>query len=208
MSLGEKLALVGSIGAEKSQFHGDGLSTQIEGNAAVGGVGLNFAQGAWELSGAIDGAYGWYRSTRSVTVGDETGSAIARPRQWQVGAHLRAGYSIPFSSILYTKPFVEAHAIHVDNGSFAEEGTSPFRLAVDGRSDTTVLGAVGMEFGAHIPVSAGADFHPYVSAAAEFDQDTLWTTTARFADQPTLQSFDVRTAGPGHLWDDSPSGRI
>ncbi len=68
-----------------------------------------------------------------------------------------------------------------------------------GRSDTTVLGAVGMEFGAHIQISGGADFHPYVSAAAEFDQDTLWTTTARFADQPTLQSFDVRTAGPGTL---------
>ncbi len=68
---------------------------------------------------------------------------------------------------------------------------------MDRRSDTTVLGAVGMEFGAHIPVLGRADFHPFVSAAAEFDQDAKWTTTAHFADQPTLQSFDVRTAGPG-----------
>ncbi len=125
VSLGEHLALVGSIGSEKSQFHGDDLNVRIKGDAAVGGVGLHYVTGHWELSGAVDAAYGWYRSTRLVTVGDDTGTANAKPRQWQVGAHMRAAYSIPFNNTLYAKPFADAHVIRVANNSFAEDGTSP-----------------------------------------------------------------------------------
>ncbi len=127
VSLSERTALVASIGSEKSQFHGDDLNVRVKGDAAVAGVGLNYVYGPWEFSGAIDGAYGWYRSTRLVTVGDDTGTADAKPRQWQVGGHLRAAYSIPFNGGLYAKPFADAHVIRIANNSFTEEGTSPFR---------------------------------------------------------------------------------
>jgi outer membrane autotransporter protein len=191
--------LVGSIGSEKSQFQGDNQSGQVAGSTAVGGIGLNYAYGPWELSGALDTAYGWYRSTRIVTVGDESGTADANPRQWQMGLHLHSGYSFALSNTLYAKPFVDGHAIRVTDDAFTEEGTSPFRLAVDGRTDTTWLGETGVEFGAHLPLNSGAELHPYVSAAAEFNRDQAWMTTAHFADVASGPDFNLATAGPGTL---------
>jgi uncharacterized protein with beta-barrel porin domain len=46
---------------------------------------------------------------------------------------------------------------------------------------------------------SGAEFHPFISAAAEFGQDVQWTTTARFANQAGGPGFDVKTAGPGSV---------
>jgi outer membrane autotransporter protein len=97
------------------------------------------------------------------------------------------------------KPFVDGHAIFVSNDAFTESGTSPFNLAVEGRSETALLGGVGTEFGAHYRTSSGTVFHPFVSVAAEFDSAMDWTTTAHFADQPAGAPFSVRTAGPGTL---------
>jgi hypothetical protein len=61
-------------------------------------------------------------------------------------------------------------------------GPSPFRLAVDGRSDTAIPGGVRTEFGAHHRTSSGIEFHPFVSFEVEFDSALDWTTTAHFAE--------------------------
>ena len=199
VGLSDELALVGSLGSEQSQLHGDDGTSQIKGSAAILGVGLNYANGPLQLSGALDGAYGWYRSYRTVTVGDESQSADATPRQWQLGAHIRGAYEIPFAGRNYVKPFVEGHAIRVTNNSFTEDGSSPFRLTVDGRSDTALVGGTGVELGTYIPTWFGGELHPFISAAAQFGQDVQWTTTAHFVDQSVGQGFDVKTAGPGVL---------
>ena len=57
----------------------------------------------------------------------------------------------------------------------------------------------GVEFGAHLAMNSGAEFHPYVSAAAEFNRDQAWTTTAHFADVASGPDFNLATAGPGTL---------
>jgi hypothetical protein len=88
-------------------------------------VGLNYVNGPREFSGALDTAYGWYRSTRIVTIGDESGAADAKPRQWQMGLHLHGGYIFSPSNNLYAKPFVDGYAIRVTGNAFTEEGTSP-----------------------------------------------------------------------------------
>jgi hypothetical protein len=199
VSLSENLALVVAAGSENSTLQDDPRDSQITGSTAMGGAALNYANGPVELSGAVDGAYGWYRSARTITVANDSATANAEPRQWQIGAHLRAGYSIPMSSATYFKPFIDGHAIYVSNNAFTESGTSPFRLAVDGRSDTAILGGVGAEFGAHYRTPSGVVFHPFVSAAVEFDSALDWTTTAHFADQPAGAAFAIRTAGPGTL---------
>ena len=66
-----------------------------------------------------------------------------------MGLHLHSGYSFALTNTLYAKPFLDGHAIRITDDAFTEEGTSPFRLAVDGRTDTAWLGATGVEFGAH-----------------------------------------------------------
>ena len=199
VSLNDKLALVFALGSEDSTLRDDNRDSQITGSTAIGGAALNYANGAVELSGAVDGAYGDYRSTRTITVGDEEDAANAKPRQWQIGTHVRAAYSVPMGSVTYLKPFVDGHAILVSNDAFTENGSSPFRLSVNGRSDTALLGGVGTEFGANFVYASGLEFHPFVSAAVEFDNDLQWTTTAHFADQPAGAPFAVKTAGPGTL---------
>ena len=198
-SLNDHLALVASIGSEHSNFSDNDTGTQITGNAAVGAVGLNYARGPWEFSGAVDGSYGWYTSLRTVIVGESAGTANAKPQEWQIGGHVHAGYSIPFSQGLYIKPFVDGHVIRVDSESFSEEGTSPFLLQVDARGQTTWLGAAGLELGTHFALASGSVLHPFISAAVESDSDSQWTTTARFLGQSATQSFAVQTAGPGTL---------
>jgi uncharacterized protein with beta-barrel porin domain len=197
--LNDQLALVVALGSEDSTMRDDNRDSQITGNTAIGGAALNYANGPVELSGAVDGAYGDYRSTRTITVGNEEDTANAKPRQWQIGTHVRAAYSVPMGGVTYIKPFIDGHAIFVSNDAFTETGTSPFRLAVNGRSDTALLGGVGTEFGANFVYPSGLVFHPFVSAAIEFDNDLQWTTTAHFADQPAGAAFAVKTAGPGTL---------
>jgi hypothetical protein len=197
VGLSDRLALVGSLGYESSDFRGDDATSHIEGNAGLAGLGLNFVDGALELSGAIDGAYGWYRSYRTITVGPESQAANANPRQWQIGLHLRGGYEIPIGGSTYIKPFLDGHLIRVSNDSFTEDGNSPFRLTVDGRSDDAVQGGAGVEMGLHIPMRSGMEVHPFVSAAVEFGQKGQWTTSAHFASQSAAQGFSIRTAGPG-----------
>jgi hypothetical protein len=46
---------------------------------------------------------------------------------------------------------------------------------------------------------SGVEFHPYASAAAEFNRDQAWMTTAHFADATTGPGFSMATAGPGTL---------
>lgn len=194
VSLGENLALVMAAGSETSTLQDDSRDSQITGSSAVGGAALNYANGPVEFSGAVNGAYGSYRSTRTITVADDTATATAKPQQWQIGAHLRAAHSVPMiSGTYYVKPFIDGHAIFVSNDAFTENGTSPFNLAVAGRSDTALLGGVGTEFGAHFRNASGLVFHPFVSLEAEFDNALDWTTTAHFADQPAGAPFAVRT---------------
>jgi hypothetical protein len=197
--LNDELALVVALGFEDSTMRDDNRDSQITGDTVIGGAALNYANGPVELSAAIDGAYGDYRSTRTITVGNEEDTANAKPQQWQIGTHLRAAYSVPMGSVTYIKPFVDGHAIFVSNDAFTESGTSPFNLAVNGHSDTALLGGVGAEFGANLVYPSGVVFHPFVSAAIEFDNDLQWTTTAHFADQPAGAPFAVKTAGPGTL---------
>ena len=200
VSLNENLALVVAAGSENSTMQDDSRDSQITGSTAIGGASLNYANGPVQLSGAVDGAYGSYRSTRTITVANEAATAYSDPRQWQIGAHLRAAYSVPmFSDTYYVKPFMDGHAIYVSNSAFTESGASAFNLAVDGRSDTALLAGIGTEFGAHFRSSSGVVFHPFVSLEVEFDSALDWTTTAHFADQPAGAPFSVRTAGPGTL---------
>jgi outer membrane autotransporter protein len=199
VGLTDQLALVAAVGSEHSNFTGDDNTASITGSAAVGGIGLNYVNGPWQLSGTMDGAYGWYNSTRTVAVGQEIGVANAKPQQWQIGIHGDAGYELDLAGGLYLKPFVGAHGIRVSNEGFTEQGTSSFLLSVDGRSQTTWLADAGLELGTHLRILSTADFHPFISAAVETDRSSQWTTTARFADAAGAPTFDVRTAGPGTL---------
>jgi len=197
LQLSPDLALTGSIAYENSRLRDADGTARVTGDAVLGGVGLLYDAGRIELSGGLDAASGNYRSTRDVAVAGFDDQAKASPRQWQAGAHLRAAYNVPMGKDGFVRPYVEGHAIRVENRGFTEDGSSPFRLAVEGNADTALIGVVGVELGDSVHFSNGTTLRPFASAAAEFGNNRDWTTTAHFADQPQSDSFDVTTAGPG-----------
>ncbi|WP_199555045.1 autotransporter outer membrane beta-barrel domain-containing protein [Sandaracinobacteroides hominis] len=197
LPLSDTLALIGSLAYESSKFRDD--DARITGDAVVGGLGLLYTQERLELSAGIDLAYGWYKSRRTITLGGFDDDATARPEQSQMGAHVRAAYNLIDSGDAFVRPFVEGHAIHVSNKAFAEHSASPFRLAVDGQSDTAWIGVAGLELGTRVALSDRLALRPFASGAIELDQDRSWTTTARLAGQPQSDSFQQTTAGPGTL---------
>jgi hypothetical protein len=198
LPLADNVAITGSIAYESTQFRDTGRTARISGDSVVGGLGVLYTPGRLELSAGIDAAYGWYKSTRTITLGLSE-KVTARPEQAQIGGHLRAAWNLTPGGKTLVKPFLEGHAIHVSNKAFTETGTSPFRLAVEAEGDTALIGVAGIELGTLLPLSSTLTLRPYASAAIEFGSNRDWTTTARFADQPQSESFDLTTAGPGTL---------
>ena len=198
LPLSDNLALTGSIAYENTKFRDGRGSARIAGDSLVGGLGLLFTPARWELSAGIDAAYGWYKSQRTINLG-LTEQVNARPEQSQVGVHVRAAINVLDGDSIFLRPFVEGHAIHVSNKAFTEMGASPFRLAVEGQSDTAFISTAGLEMGTKLPISTTVTLRPFASAALEYGSPRSWTTTARFADQPQGDSFDLKTAGPETL---------
>ncbi|TPE63088.1 autotransporter outer membrane beta-barrel domain-containing protein [Sandaracinobacter neustonicus] len=197
LPLSDTLALTLSSAYENTKFR-DG-DARIKGGSIVAGIGLFYGAERLELSGAIDAAYGWYKSSRSIALGGISEQASAKPEQSQIGGHVRASYSLSAGSNGFVRPFVEGHAIRVSNKAFTETGPSPFRLAVEGQADTALIGVAGLEVGTKLPLSAKVMLRPFASAALEYGSPRSWTTTARFAEQPQGDSFDLTTAGPETL---------
>lgn len=198
LPVSDDLALTGSIAYENTKFRDGNGSARITGDSLVGGVGLLYTPAQWELSAGIDAAYGWYKSRRTITLG-LTEEANAKPEQSQVGGHVRAAINVLDGGKSFVRPFVEGHAIHVSNKAFTETGNSPFRLAVEGESNTAFIAVAGVEMGTKLPLSTKVTLRPFASAALEYGSPRDWTTTARFADQPQGDSFDLKTAGPETL---------
>ncbi len=198
LPVSDRLAVTGSLAYENSKFNDETGSARITGDSIVGGLGIFYTPARWQLSAGIDLAYGWYNSRRTITLGVSE-QADANPEQAQIGGHVRAAVNLVEGRSGFVRPFVEGHVILVSNKAFTETGISPFRLAVEGQSDTALIGAVGIEFGGIVALSPTVSLRPFATAAAAFGNPNDWTTTARFADQPQGNSFNVITAGPGTL---------
>ena len=70
---------------------------------------------------------------------------------------------------------------------------------MEAQADTALIGVAGVELGTKLPLSSKVTLRPFASAAIEYGSPRDWTTTARFADQPAGDSFDLTTAGPETL---------
>ncbi|WP_255702300.1 autotransporter outer membrane beta-barrel domain-containing protein [Roseomonas cutis] len=190
--------LGGSIAYESSDFRGDGGLAKVNGDSLLLGATLRHQDGPWQISGALDFGYGWYDSKRTVEVGTLTQQASASPRAWQVGAHARVAYQIPFEG-WYLQPRVDLHLNHVRSGSYTESGASPFNLTVDGQGETSVAATPAIEVGGRIRIAEGMVLRPYASAGLSLVSNGDWAATARFAGQPASRGFRATTPIPDTL---------
>lgn len=78
-----------SLGFEQNWLTGGGAS--VNGQAGLAGLTIKREAGPWTLTGAVDGGWGNYHSTRTIVVGTHAGAATASPDVADVGAHAKAG---------------------------------------------------------------------------------------------------------------------
>ncbi|APT59900.1 hypothetical protein RGI145_21615 [Roseomonas gilardii] len=190
--------LGGSIAYENSDFRGDGGLTKVSGNSLLLGATLRYQDGPWQVSGALDFGYGWYDSRRTVEIGSVVQQANASPRAWQVGAHTRIAYQIPFEG-WYLQPRLDLHLNHVRSGSYTESGAAPFNLAVDGQGETSFAATPAIEVGGRLNLGEGMVLRPYASAGISLISNGDWAATARFAGQPASRGFRATTPIPNTL---------
>jgi hypothetical protein len=192
--------LSGSVAYEMSQFDSDDYSAKITGNSLLAGTYLRYHNGPLTVSVAVDTGYGWYDSKRTISVGNTSDLATASPKVWHAGLHSRIGYELPLGVSAYIRPFVDGHAVYVHSDAYAEAGSSPFNLAVEGEGNVAVAGAAGLEAGGRIKLNdAGAYVRPFASASYEALNGNSWAAMAHFVGQTASQSFRTLTPAPDRL---------
>lgn len=194
----EGLYLSAAAAYQHGRFNDADHRSRISGDSLLLGSGLRYHQGGWMISGAVDWAYSWYDSRRTLTIADSSATARAKPRGWQVGAHAHTAYSIEKGSATI-RPFADLHAIYVRANGFVESGASPFNLDVASQGELALIGGAGVEFDGRIPLGKGATLRPFASAALVLNGASGWTTSARFAGQSMADRFLVTTAAPDYL---------
>ena len=146
------------------------------------------------LSAAADAGYGWYDSTRTITLGDTKLAAKADPDTQNAGLHARAAYEVPFQRF-YLRPTLDLHAAYVRMDGYSESGAAPFNLDVDSSDKVFLAAAPTLELGTRLDLADGSTLRAFASAGAAFFADNDWQTDASFQDS-SGGSFDSKLPMP------------
>jgi uncharacterized protein YhjY with autotransporter beta-barrel domain len=171
----------GALAYEKSRLDGDGDTARVDGDSALAGLIGKRQAGALLLAVAADVGYGWYDSTRTITLGDAKLDAKAEPDAQNAGLHARAAYEVPFQR-WYLRPTLDLHAAYVRMDGYSESGAAPFNLDVDSSDKVFLAAAPTLEIGTRLDLADGSTLRAFASAGAAFFADNDWRTDASFAD--------------------------
>ncbi|MGE0417830.1 MAG: hypothetical protein AB7O80_13580 [Acetobacteraceae bacterium] len=170
-----------SLAYEHSRFGGAQKTSSVTGDGLLAGAVLKYETGPWLLSGGLNLGYGWYSSSRLVSIGSSFAAiAQANPSAWHVGANGRVAYQIPFEHF-YLKPMLDVNAIYVGSSAYTETGAAPFNLAVRSGSAGAVSATAAVEIGTLISLGAVGTLHPYASVGVGALSGNGWSATAHFA---------------------------
>ncbi len=198
-SIAEDWSVSGSIAYENSRFLGDDAPFRANGDNLLSGLQLTYTGKPWQISAAVDGGYGWYSGRRVITVADVNETATSQPRAWHIGAHGKLAYELPIGKTAFVKPFADIHLVHVHSGSYVEQGSSPFSLAVLSQNQLAWGGEAGVEAGAQLAIVGDYVVRPFASAALAF-LSSDWIAEARYAAlASSAPTFRAETRTPGTL---------
>ena len=125
----------GSLGYEQSWLTGD--SAKVSGQAGLAGLMIKHQTGPWLLSADLDGGFGSYQSTRPISVGSQTGTAIGSPDVFHIGGHVRAAYQMPLAGAMYVEPSLTLGVLDTNMAAYGETGSTSFNLNVHGSNNVT-----------------------------------------------------------------------
>jgi uncharacterized protein YhjY with autotransporter beta-barrel domain len=181
--LDDGLFLGGALGYETSNLNANSAGTSVDGDAVVAAVSLKREVGLWTFTGAADLGWGWYDTTRQVTVGSLTQTAEASPDAFNAGIHGRAAYQIPKGD-WYMEPALEVDISYVQLDGYTETGAGNLNLTVD-ESDTVVLtGTPWLKLGRRVDLKDATILDAYVAAGLSLSTGQDLDTTASFAGAP------------------------
>jgi outer membrane autotransporter protein len=185
-----------SLGYESSWLESNDDGSLVRGNSALAGVMLKHQMGPWLLTGVVDGNYGWYRSSRAVTVGSYYGQATANPQAGDVGLHLRAAYEMPAGD-WYLKPSFTVGTMYRVMSGYSEAGSTLFNLNVQTSNDVIGSFSPKLEVGRGGPVGDFGNLRGFASVGAGFTTGANWTSKARFALAPSgVDAFNATSWQP------------
>jgi hypothetical protein len=99
----------------------------------------------------------------------------------------------------YVRPELGVSVLGIQMPEYREKGGEAFDLDLAAQHDMTVLALPDVEFGTHVPVGATGTLTLFGKAGAEIGTAGSWSSSARLADQPGSDEFDVSTPVPDRL---------
>ena len=190
-SLGAALAYENLSADDENGFgHVSGDAVQLAGYA-------NWQSGEWRLSAAAELAYGWFDTSRDITLGWTGADVTGSTNSWHAGLHGRAAWHKEMGGS-YIEPRLDVSLLHIRTDGFAERGNSPFALSVDEASDTTLIATPALAIGGDLAVGNGSTLRLSGSIGYSMMSDSVWAPTARLVSGP--EGFVAETALPDRLW--------
>lgn len=190
------LTIGGAIGYENMSASDRDNIGSIDGDAVQLGGFARWTRGDWQLSGAVELGYGWFDTTRQVALGGLGGQATGSTNSWQAGLHGRAAWHRE-TSWGFVQPQLDVSLLHIRTDGFAEQGASPFNLAVAGASGTTLIVTPGVTIGRDVALSNGSVLKLSGSLGYALMSDQAWSPTATLVEGTS--GFSAQTDLPDRL---------
>ena len=198
-AIGDGWFVGGSVGYDTSNLDGSDGVGDVNGHGPQVGVMLKKEIGNWTISGGADAGYGWYDSTRNVSLPGYAAQAKGDFNSYEAGLHSRIAYTIPMND-WYMKPYLDLHVVHFHTGGFTEQGAGALDLAVNGSTATTLSASPMFEVGGRWTFANGMVLRPDVAAGAIFHNRNHWDSSAQFVGSaPGVAPFTAVSSAPSAL---------
>ena len=185
----------GSLAYEQSQLTGSAAT--VSGQSGLAGLMIERQAGPWLLTGALDGGFGGYQSTRQISVGGQTGTAAATPDVFNLGAHVRAAYQMALSGGAYIQPSVTLGTLYTNMAAYNETGSTSFNLHVRGSGNVTASVSPVVELGVVRTIDAGHAVRAFVDVGAAAYSNNDWSGEANLELAPAgTGTFTVNSRLP------------
>ncbi len=164
-------------------FDSDDGRSNSDGDSAFAGVSLKRHWGAWQVGGVLSGGYGWYDTTRKISIPGFSGKADSEPELQNVGLRVRAAYNWGREK-LYVRPYVDLDAIYTRQPSYDESGAGDLNLDVRSSDQWSLVATPSVEVGGRVAVGETNTLRPYARLGLALSNQDDWTSKARLAAAP------------------------
>ncbi|MCF3934933.1 autotransporter outer membrane beta-barrel domain-containing protein [Acuticoccus sp. M5D2P5] len=172
-----------AAGYENSRYDSSDGFSKSDGDTVYAALAVKREIGAFQVSGAVSGSYGWYDINRSVVTPGFAGKAHGESDLYTLGARGRIAYTAA-NDVAYVRPFLDVDALYAHSGAYTETGAGAYNLDVESQDQFAVVATPAVEIGARFKPSAGWDARFFASAGLSLSTEDEWKTEAKLDSAP------------------------